>query len=73
MAAGDHYRARAAELTARAQTEITPAIRLEYENLALAYLRLAGQADRNSRTDVVYESRPQRPATPQQPKPAADE
>jgi hypothetical protein len=72
MPAGDHYRARAAELSAKAQAETAPAIRVEYENLAFAYLRLAEQADRNSRTDVVYETPPERPA-PQQRKSAADE
>jgi hypothetical protein len=73
MATGDQYRARAAELTAKAQGELAPAIRLEYEILALAYLRLAGQADRNSRTDVVYEPRPERPEVQQQSKRATDE
>jgi hypothetical protein len=29
-------------------------MRVEVENLALAYMRLADQADRNSRTDIVY-------------------
>ena len=30
-----------------------------FENLALAYLRLAGQADKNETNDMVYESCPQ--------------
>ena len=62
MALPDQYRARAAELSAKAHGELVRAIRLEYENLALAYLRLAEQADRNSRTDLVYEHAPERPS-----------
>jgi hypothetical protein len=58
MATGDTYRIKAAELSARARGEKHPAIRGEYENLCLAYLRLADQADRNSETDVVYETPP---------------
>jgi hypothetical protein len=69
MALGDQYRARAAELTAKAQGEIAPSTRVEYENLALAYLRLAEQADRNSLTDVVYEPPSERPDTPHPPRP----
>ena len=77
MALADQYRARAAELSARAQGETARAIRLEYENLALAYLRLAEQADRNSRTDLVYEHAPERPSAQrrgdQQPPKALDD
>jgi hypothetical protein len=60
MAAGDQYRIRAAELYAAAKRERNPIIRRECENLALAYLRLADQAERNSTTDIVYET-PQPP------------
>ena len=60
MVTGDHYRIRAAELNAAARQERNPDIRKEYENLALAYLRLADQADRNSATDIVYETPPRR-------------
>lgn len=62
MPTGDHYRSRAAELTAFARREQNPDIRKEYENLALAYLRLAEQAERNSELDIVYET-PARPPT----------
>jgi hypothetical protein len=58
MAAGDHYRVRAAELSALAKGETNSAVRKEYESLALAYLRLAAQAERNSTTDIVYETPP---------------
>jgi hypothetical protein len=60
MATGDQYRIRAAELNALARRERSPDIRKEYEHLALAYLRLADQAERNSATDIVYET-PQPP------------
>jgi hypothetical protein len=75
MTPGDEYRARAAELRAKAQGDAAPAIQHEYENLALAYLRLAAQADRNSQTDVVYEHAPDRPrnGTNPQSKPISDE
>jgi hypothetical protein len=58
MTPGDQYRIRAAELMAKAQGEAAAPVRLEYESLALAYLRLAEQADRNAATDVVYEHAP---------------
>jgi hypothetical protein len=74
MTPGDQYRARAADLRARAQREADSLIRHEYENLALAYLRLANQADRNSYTDVVYEHAPERQQQPGPgPKPIPDE
>ena len=72
MALGDQYRARAAELMAKAQGEFAPAIRREYENLGLAYLRLAEQADRNAFTDVVYEHAPEQPGVPPSPQPSED-
>ena len=63
MAEGDYYRIRAAELTEAARLEQKPEIRKEFEHLALAYLRLADQADRNSAADLVYETpRPARKA-----------
>jgi hypothetical protein len=56
MPGGDAYRAKARDLAARASAEENPAMRTELENLALSYLRLADQADRNSGSDVVYET-----------------
>lgn len=44
-------------MNAQAQCETLPRLRKEYENLALAYLRLAEQADRNAKTDLVIETR----------------
>jgi hypothetical protein len=39
-----------------AQAEADYADKLEFENLARAYLRLAKQAERNGQTIVVYET-----------------
>jgi hypothetical protein len=50
MTPADRYRVKAAELMARARLDTNPMLRLECENLALAYLRLADQADRNAQT-----------------------
>src|SRR5262249_62185133 len=55
MAAGDQYRIKAAEFHARAQSEASPRIRDQFENLAKAHLRLAEQADLNERVEVVYD------------------
>jgi hypothetical protein len=43
---GDAYRLKAAHMLARAEEHAS--FRLEFENLAKAFLRLADQADRNS-------------------------
>jgi hypothetical protein len=53
MAAGDQHRIKAAELHARAQSEAKPQIRVQYENLAKAHLRLAAQADVIEHFEVV--------------------
>jgi hypothetical protein len=66
MAAGDEYRIKAAEMNARAKSERNPLTRAEHENLALAYLRLADQADKNATVDLVYETPPERPSLQQQ-------
>jgi len=58
MAAGDEYRIKAAELHAQAQCHTTSKLRVQLENLAKAYLRLAEQADRNDRSDLIYEPPP---------------
>ena len=56
----DSYRRKAAEFHAQAQraTSLSPYLRVEFENLAKAYLRLAEQADRNAGADIVYEPPP---------------
>jgi hypothetical protein len=58
MTPGECYRIRAAELDAKARGERDPELRAEFENLARGYRRLAQQADRNARTDIVYETPP---------------
>jgi hypothetical protein len=52
MSTGDDYRVRAAELHVKAKAEIDTQRRVELELLALSYLRLAEQADRNAQTDI---------------------
>jgi len=44
---GERYRAKAFELFARADVESSSFLRVEFDNLAAAYLRLAEQAERN--------------------------
>jgi hypothetical protein len=60
MASREQYLLRAAELNALAQVENNHADKLEFENLARAYLRLAKQAERNSQTDIIYETPPEK-------------
>jgi len=60
MASRNEYLLRAAELNARAQVEKDHADKLEFENLARAYLRLAKQAERNSQMTIVYETPPEK-------------
>jgi hypothetical protein len=43
---------------AQAEGETSPETRVELENLASAYLRLAAQAKRNTQLDVTYEPPP---------------
>jgi hypothetical protein len=62
MAAGDDYRTKAIELFAKASCETDHGIRSELESLALAYLRLAIQAERNSTSDLFYEAPPTQPS-----------
>ena len=51
----EQYRAKAREFHAQARTEPNPEVKRQLESLALAYTRLAQQADRNSHTDITYE------------------
>jgi hypothetical protein len=55
MTPATHYRTLAAQLRSRARTEDNRHLREEWDHLARCYLKLAEQADRNSRTDVSYE------------------
>lgn len=58
MATPADYRLKAAEFVAKAQHEPAATTRLAYQLLAQSYLGLAELAERNSRTDVVYETPP---------------
>jgi hypothetical protein len=55
MTPGDRYRAKARELFARAEVESSPVLKVEFEELAGAYLRLAEQAERNDALIVEFE------------------
>ena len=56
MTPADEYRTKAMEFAAKAQRELDRLCRLQYEMLAQSYLRLATQAEQNSRADLVYET-----------------
>ena len=56
MSTAAEYRVRADQFHAMAGEETDAACRLEYERLAQCYGRLADLAERNSLTDVVYET-----------------
>ena len=63
MATGDGYRAKALELLARADGETDPHLRAELENLAAAFLRLAEQAERNTKLIIEFEPPPEKKPT----------
>ena len=65
MPTADEYRKKAAEMNARAKQEPNPLTGAEFTNLALAYLRLADQAEKNAATDIVYEPPPSGSEQPQ--------
>ena len=54
MTPRDVYLMKAAELIAKVDGELDPALRAEFDSLARAYLRLAEQAERNDPTNIVY-------------------
>jgi hypothetical protein len=56
MNSRDEYRLKAAELSARAACETNPQIQAELESLARSYMRLALQAEQNSRLDLTDET-----------------
>jgi hypothetical protein len=51
----DQYRKLASQLQAHAREADSEYLRIEWEHLAHCYLRLAEQADKNSRVDVSCE------------------
>jgi hypothetical protein len=65
MPSADEYRVKAADLNALAKDEPNQITRVNFLHLALAYLRLAEQADKNAATDIVYETPPSPPEQPQ--------
>ena len=54
----EEYRAKAALLDAQARDEGNAFTQAELQRLAAGFRRLAEQAERNSKTDVVYEPSP---------------
>ncbi|MGB8608951.1 hypothetical protein [Bradyrhizobium sp.] len=60
MTSRQGYLLRAAELSAKAQAENDHARKVEFQNLARAFLRLAEQAERNSHTEIAYETPPKK-------------
>ena len=56
----DQYLLRAAEFSAMAQAETDRADKVEFEDSARAYLRLAEQAERNSQAKIIYETPPKK-------------
>jgi len=65
MTPADAYLIKAGDLAALARVESDPFQKAELERLSLAYLRLAEQAERNSLTDLVYETPPTSSDQPQ--------
>ena len=55
MTPANQYRALASGLRAKACAEVSEHLKAEWEILAQCYLRLAEQAEKNSRTDLTYE------------------
>ena len=55
MSPAQQYRKLAAELQAKARHENDRAVKAEWNHLAHCYLRLAEQAEKNSRNNVTYE------------------
>ncbi len=66
MTRAEEYRVKAGDLAALARAETDPFGKAEYWKLCRAYLRLAEQAEHNSKTDIVYETPPQQPQAQQQ-------
>jgi hypothetical protein len=50
------YRNKAALFASLARAETSPMLHMEYAKMAQSYLHLALLAERNSHTDVVYET-----------------
>jgi hypothetical protein len=66
MSSAGDYLEKAAELVAMANVAPDAARRVQYENLARSYLRLAMQADKDAPTYIAHKLLPERPAVQQQ-------
>ena len=64
MTAGAGYRAKALELLGRADVETDLQMRAELENLAAAFLRLAEQAERNTKLTIEFVLPPEKEGDP---------
>ncbi len=58
MGQADEYRIKAAALHVKATRERDLSLRAEWENLALGYVLLAEQAEKNQQLDISYEPPP---------------
>jgi hypothetical protein len=56
MTIATEYRKKAAEFAALARRELNPVLHMEHAKMAQSYLHLATLADRNSQSDLVYET-----------------
>lgn len=56
MTPWDEYRVKAAKLHVKAARKNDSALKAELESLARSYVRLAEQAEQNSRIDLTYET-----------------
>jgi len=64
MNSASEYRVYALKFTAMARAASKPQLQTAYAAIAQSYLRLAVLAERNAKTDVVYETPPLRPEEP---------
>lgn len=60
VTSADQYRVKALEFAEMANGETNPNLQIEYAGMAELYFRLALLAEKNQKTDVVYETPAQR-------------
>jgi hypothetical protein len=58
VSAADEYRRKAAVMAAMAKRAESPKRRALFSGLELGYLRLAELAEKNAKTDIVYQTPP---------------
>ena len=58
MTSADQYRVKALEFAEMASGEANPRLKVEYAGMAERYFRLALLAEKNQKTDIVYETPP---------------